>query len=213
MCASTSASPSSTGCSSTSRRCAPYEWYTALLDSAPANVMITYSKTSWGLHLLLRIYGSAFPRSLIFSIISTSITVALYVTKERQLYDDWRHPYPYHIFAFIVGFIVVFRCEHLCSLAKMHASKFHLTRSLWVCRSQLSYGRYWEGRLQLQTMTARWADFCTEVSTGPFTYVKAMLVLSQRKYPAQNDVNCSHFPSRTSTRPLLPEMCVVSCRH
>ncbi len=32
-------------------------------------------------------------------------------------------------------------------------------------RSQLSYGRYWEGRLQLQTMTARWADFCTEVST------------------------------------------------
>ena len=33
-------------------------------------------------------------------------------------------------------------------------------------RSQLSYGRYWEGRLQLQTMTARWADFCTEVSTN-----------------------------------------------
>ncbi|KAL0045047.1 hypothetical protein WJX82_006316 [Trebouxia sp. C0006] len=99
--------------------------------------MITYSKTTWGLHLLLRMYGSAFPRSLIFSIISTSITVALYLTKERQLYDDWRHPYPYHIFAFIVGFIVVFR-------------------------SQLSYGRYWEGRLQLQTMTARWADFCTE---------------------------------------------------
>ncbi|KAL0039987.1 hypothetical protein WJX79_001551 [Trebouxia sp. C0005] len=99
--------------------------------------MITYSKTTWGLHLLLRLYGSAFPRSLIFSVISTSITVALYVTKERQLYDDWRHPYPYHIFAFIVGFIVVFR-------------------------SQLSYARYWEGRLQLQTMTARWADFCTE---------------------------------------------------
>ncbi len=73
--------------------------------------MITYSKTTWGLHLLLRVYGSAFPRSLIFSIISSSITVALYLTKERQLYDDWRHPYPYHIFAFIVGFIVVFRQE------------------------------------------------------------------------------------------------------
>lgn len=35
---------------------------------------------------------------------------------------------------------------------------------IWfTCRSQLSYGRYWEGRQQLQTMTARWADFCTQV--------------------------------------------------
>lgn len=81
------------------------------LHGSRVDRMITYSKTTWGLHLLLRVYGSAFPRSLIFSVISTSITVALYLTKERQLYDDWRHPYPYHIFAFIVGFIVVFRQE------------------------------------------------------------------------------------------------------
>jgi hypothetical protein len=89
--------------------------------------MITYSKTSWGLHLLLRIYGSAFPRSLIFSVISSSITVALYFTKQSELYADWRDPYPYHIFAFIVGFIVVFRqanltqspfCQSINSLAQ-----------------------------------------------------------------------------------------------
>lgn len=71
--------------------------------------MITYSKTSWGLHLLLRVYGSAFPRSLPFSAISTGICAALYVAKKEQVYDDWRHPYPYQAFAFIVGFIVVFR--------------------------------------------------------------------------------------------------------
>ena len=81
--------------------------------------MITYSKTSWGLHLLLRVYGSAFPRSLIFSIISAAITVALYLTKQEQILADWRHPYPYHIFAFIVGFIVVFRQAQLQSLGNM----------------------------------------------------------------------------------------------
>ena len=71
--------------------------------------MITYSKTTWGLHLLIRVYGSAFPRSLLFSCVSAAITVALYVSKRPQILSDWRHPYPYQIFAVIVGFIVVFR--------------------------------------------------------------------------------------------------------
>lgn len=75
--------------------------------------MITYSKTTWGLHLLVRVYGSAFPRSIIFSGISSAITMALYVTKRPQLLSDWRHPYPYQIFAVIVGFIVVFRWARL----------------------------------------------------------------------------------------------------
>ncbi|KAL3134602.1 hypothetical protein ABBQ38_006433 [Trebouxia sp. C0009 RCD-2024] len=102
--------------------------------------MITYCKTAWGLHLLLRWSGSAFPRTLIFSGASTAIAAALYATKRPEVDADWRHPYPFQAFAFIVGFTVVFR-------------------------SQLSYGRYWEGRLQLQSMTARWADFCTEALT------------------------------------------------
>lgn len=39
---------------------------------------------------------------------------------------DWfGHPYPYQTFAFIVGFIIVFR-------------------------SNFGYGRYWEGRTNLQ---------------------------------------------------------------
>lgn len=126
--------------------------------------MITYSKTSWGLHLLLRVYGSAFPRSLPFSLVSTGICAALYVTKKTQVGSDWRHPYPYHAFAFIVGFIVVFRyvCESIAQESVALATPEILLSLL--SRSQLSYARYWEGRLQLQSMTARWADFCTEVA-------------------------------------------------
>ncbi|KAK9805550.1 hypothetical protein WJX72_004682 [[Myrmecia] bisecta] len=99
--------------------------------------MITYSKLAWGLHLLLRFYGSAFPRALIFSGISVAITAVLFVCKHDELRSDWLHPYPYQIFAFIVGFVIVFR-------------------------SNLSYTRYWEGRTLLQNMTGRWADFCTQ---------------------------------------------------
>lgn len=99
--------------------------------------MITYNKTACGLHLLLRLYGSAIPRTLIFSAVSTGIAAILYATKQIDIYDDWRHPYPFQGFAGIVGFIIVFR-------------------------SNLSYGRYWDGRQQLQKMTASWADFCME---------------------------------------------------
>ena len=71
--------------------------------------MITYSKTAWGLHLLLRLYGSAFPKTLVFASASTVIAAALYITKQAEVNDDWRHPYPFQAFAFIVGFTLVFR--------------------------------------------------------------------------------------------------------
>lgn len=49
----------------------------------------------------------------------------------------WQNPFPYQIFGYIVGFIVVFR-------------------------AQWAHERYIAGRNNLQTMTARWADACAQ---------------------------------------------------
>ena len=66
--------------------------------------MITYNKTAWGLHLLLRLYGSAIPKTLIFAAAGAGIAAALYVRKQSGVYNDWRDPYPFQAFAFIVVF-------------------------------------------------------------------------------------------------------------
>ena len=71
--------------------------------------MITYNKIAWGLPLLFRMYGSAFPRSFPPAAISAGITVAFYLAFRPADEAWWRHPYPYQVFAYVVGFIVIFR--------------------------------------------------------------------------------------------------------
>ena len=71
--------------------------------------MITYNKIAWGLPLICRMYGSAIPRSLPPAAISAGITAVFYVTIDAKDYEWWRHPYPFQIFSFVVGFVVVFR--------------------------------------------------------------------------------------------------------
>eukprot|EP00892_Ulva_mutabilis_P004192 jgi/Ulvmu1/2144/UM129_0003.1 len=96
--------------------------------------MIRYSKKYWGLHVLFRMYGSAFPRALPFSLSSAAIAgllAAFFPTSTT--WELFKHPYPFQTFAFVAGFMIVFR-------------------------SNLSYGRYWEGRTQLQQMTSKLTD-------------------------------------------------------
>lgn len=69
-------------------------------------------------------------------------------------------------------------------------------------RSQLSYGRYWEGRQQLQTMTARWADFCTQV-------------LSTNWYPPPpytNTIAAASAHERSCRQAANQEVCITSSR-
>jgi predicted membrane chloride channel (bestrophin family) len=72
--------------------------------------MIYYSKRYWGLPVLFRFYGSALPRALPAAIIAAIITVTLQVTVSDEIRRKWRHPYPYQIFTFVAGFLLVFRC-------------------------------------------------------------------------------------------------------
>eukprot|EP01024_Parvocaulis_polyphysoides_P014826 TRINITY_DN16220_c0_g1_i2.p1 TRINITY_DN16220_c0_g1~~TRINITY_DN16220_c0_g1_i2.p1 ORF type:complete len:459 (+),score=57.88 TRINITY_DN16220_c0_g1_i2:128-1504(+) len=111
--------------------------------------MIIYHKRLWGLQLLGRLYGSAFPRALPFALLSTGITLILKLVadhtddsmanhkrfpgEDQWLLELWHHPYPYQTFAFVVGFIIIFR-------------------------SNFGYARYMEGRTQFQLMTSKWAD-------------------------------------------------------
>eukprot|EP01023_Acetabularia_acetabulum_P020213 TRINITY_DN20429_c0_g2_i1.p1 TRINITY_DN20429_c0_g2~~TRINITY_DN20429_c0_g2_i1.p1 ORF type:complete len:458 (+),score=86.68 TRINITY_DN20429_c0_g2_i1:226-1599(+) len=110
--------------------------------------MIIYHKRFWGLQLLTRLYGSAFPRALPFALLSTAITLLLklladpiddghknhrFEGDDQWLLELWNHPYPYQAFAFVVGFIIIFR-------------------------SNFGYARYMEGRTQFQLMTSKWAD-------------------------------------------------------
>lgn len=99
--------------------------------------MITYNKIGWGLPLLFRMYGSSFPRSFPPAAVSAGITALFYLTIQQNDQNWWRHPYPYQVFAYIVGFIVIFR-------------------------SNFGYQRYWDGRTWLQNMTAAWVDACIQ---------------------------------------------------
>jgi hypothetical protein len=78
--------------------------------------MIRYSKSYWGLCTLTRWYGSAFPRALPFSLSSGLLAGLLQGFWGDTLRGQWVHPYPYQSFAFIAGFMIVFRCAAASAL-------------------------------------------------------------------------------------------------
>ena len=77
-----------------------------------------------GLLTLLRWYGSAFPRALPFSTFSALLAGLLQAFASAELRRLWLHPYPYQSFAFIAGFMIVFRCA-LCAFNKASTGRFH----------------------------------------------------------------------------------------
>jgi hypothetical protein len=72
--------------------------------------MITYSKVLWGLHLIPRVYGSALPRALPFSVLSAGLTALIFHWKE-PLFADIRttQPYAFQVFVYVAAFAIIFR--------------------------------------------------------------------------------------------------------
>jgi len=95
--------------------------------------MIVYRKTWWACSISTRLYGSAIPRSIVGSLVSLVVCFILHCNDEAVRQAEWRHPYPYQVFAFVVGFAVTYRCNY-------------------------SYLRYMEGRTHLQQLTDRAAE-------------------------------------------------------
>mmetsp|Transcript_525 Transcript_525/g.1408 ORF Transcript_525/g.1408 Transcript_525/m.1408 type:complete len:608 (+) Transcript_525:132-1955(+) len=100
--------------------------------------MIVYSKRLGGLPLLFRITGTAWPAGILPALVSVAMCFALgYDPEVDDLVTDkskfMQHPYPFQLYAFIIGFLIVFR-------------------------TNFAYQRYWEGRSTLAQMASKWLD-------------------------------------------------------
>lgn len=100
--------------------------------------MILYSKRLGGLPLLFRITGTAWPYGILPALVSVAIGTLLGVfDKVDDALSDkskfMQHPYPFQLYAFIIGFLIVFR-------------------------TNFAYQRYWEGRSTLAQMASKWLD-------------------------------------------------------
>eukprot|EP00873_Tetraselmis_striata_P015796 jgi/Tetstr1/436060/TSEL_024938.t1 len=89
--------------------------------------MIIYSKNLSGLAAVPRLYGSALPRVVPKATLTALVVLCLHQAGDDIVKHSWMHPYPYQVFAFIVGFAVTYRCNY-------------------------SYGRYMEGATSMQTL-------------------------------------------------------------
>mmetsp|Transcript_25095 Transcript_25095/g.45441 ORF Transcript_25095/g.45441 Transcript_25095/m.45441 type:complete len:188 (+) Transcript_25095:107-670(+) len=102
--------------------------------------MIVYSNGFWGLPILFRLYGSAFPRSLFFASSSSMATAILYYYGSTNVITTLKNPFAYQIFGSVVGFALVFR-------------------------SSLSYQRFWEARTTIQVIMGRLTVFTIQSIT------------------------------------------------
>jgi len=100
--------------------------------------MIEYNQRSrGGLALIFQLAGSVYPRVAPFAFLSCAICLTLkaitYWSDFEHFNHIFKHPYVYQIYTFVLGFILVFRCN-------------------------LAYQRFWEGRTNIQLMSSKWAD-------------------------------------------------------
>lgn len=100
--------------------------------------MIVYSKGWGGCSLLCQVRGTSWPQAILPAFISTVLGVIIGVVSDfnelvetRELFME--HPYPFQLYAFIVGFLIVFR-------------------------TNFAYQRYWEGRSTIAQMDGKLLD-------------------------------------------------------
>lgn len=100
--------------------------------------MIRYRKTCCGLFLLFRIAGTAWPYGVFPGLLASGISIALSLwvdadteIRNREQFID--HPYAFQLFAYLLGFLMVFR-------------------------TNFAYQRYWEAIGMVQAMAAKWLD-------------------------------------------------------
>lgn len=97
--------------------------------------MLHYEKRLWGLGLLFRAQGSPFPRVLPFAVLSVGITLVIHLSDgcKSAVEAAFGHPYPFQVYAFVIGFLVVLRTNH-------------------------ALARFMEARGHAQWMASKWAD-------------------------------------------------------
>jgi hypothetical protein len=84
--------------------------------------MITYTKEWWGIGALTQMYGSALPRTAPIAAASTGLAAIVHFFWHDHISDEFKNPYPFQAFAFVVGFLLVFRCASQCTCAPLSAA-------------------------------------------------------------------------------------------
>ena len=149
--------------------------------------MILYPRAFAGLPLLLTCAGSAIPRAVIPAIVSTAFTAMLVMLGDHPvLMALFSHPYPYTVFANMVGFALVFR-------------------------TNVAYNRYWEGISNVRTMTSKWGDAAMEVlsfdchckpgSSGTFESSRATFFAAAcHRFSLLHALACAHLRREEKVR-------------
>lgn len=120
--------------------------------------MIKYNSGSFGFSVLLRIHGSAVYKSLLPSLISSVIFIALFETVELQSENQSKlfvHPYPMGALISALTFLLAFRAN-------------------------FAYNRYWEGIGSVHQMHSKWLDVGMELAA----FHLQAAVYDSRKPPA-----------------------------
>ncbi|CAJ1429612.1 unnamed protein product [Effrenium voratum] len=100
--------------------------------------MIYYRKGYGGIFILFRLVGTSWPFGVIPGLIALSISLALssisFLDELIRNRDEFiSHPYAFQLFAYLLGFLMVFR-------------------------TNFAYQRYWEAIGAMQNMAAKWLD-------------------------------------------------------
>lgn len=100
--------------------------------------MIRYRKTWCGLFLIFRVTGTSWPHGVPPGLLATAISIvlALWEKLDAEIRDRdgfISHPYAFQLFAYLLGFLMVFR-------------------------TNFAYNRYWEAMGMVQAMGAKWLD-------------------------------------------------------
>jgi len=92
--------------------------------------------------ILFQTHGSVYGRVLPYGVLAAGLCVMIKLLEEHTdlSIKTFEHPYAYQVFTFVVGFVLVFRC-------------------------QLAYGRFWEGRDAIEIMMSNWCDAATKSVT------------------------------------------------
>ncbi|GMI34008.1 hypothetical protein TeGR_g5911, partial [Tetraparma gracilis] len=125
--------------------------------------MLLYNKAS--LRFVFALYGSPFPRTFLLAALSATFGVLTeaygwFGVKAGGTSGPLYHPYPFQVFAWMVGFLAIFR-------------------------TQLAHGRYWDGRTALTAMSSKWSDAVINFRSYCRPLCSACVLLSVRDAPCE----------------------------
>ena len=120
--------------------------------------MITYDKSSFGLSLLFRVYGSAAYKAVIPGVLSVIVLLLIRFirngdgtfTGEHRDDNDLQHPYAIGVLVSSTTFLIVFRANQ-------------------------GYNRYWESCGALHQMMSKWMDATIHTGTNDIAFFCKLL--------------------------------------